>query len=369
MNRPVEKEWTLRRRILGGILGIIFRRDSGRRRLRPEEVGRVLLMRYDRLGDAIVTTPVIETLHRLNDRIEIDVLAGPHNARLLEADRRISRVITWDGSLPSLLKAIRTARRRKYDLVLQLILGKTTNPAIIAGLMSSDGRIVGRGNSYNRRLFDHFVGPPESLHFADQTFGVLLAGIDFERPPTMPDYRIDLPEEICRETGEILAKVGLEPEKWVLLNASAGAEDRSLGFESGARLAAGIAAIAAEKGLRFAISGAPADRQRVSALAEASGGVPLEFPSVLHLCCAVGTARLLVTPDTGPVHIASAVGTPVVAYYSEHDKPEGWSPRGVPSVVVVSRVHRAVESVPIGEILQGVKHLLDRSDSQSGSIS
>lgn len=337
--------------------------------LRPEEIRRVLLMRYDRLGDAIVTTPVIEALRGLNDRVEIDVLAGPHNARLLEADRRIDRVITWDGSLQSLLRSIRVARRRKYDLVLQLILGKTTNPAIIAGLCSSDGRIVGRGNSYNRRLFDHFVGPPESLHFADQTFDVLLAGIDFQRPPTISDYRIDLPEGICRETGNLLRSEGLEPGKWVLLNASAGAEDRSLGIESGRRLASGIAEIAAERGLRFAVSGAPADRDRVHTLATASGGTPLEFPSVLHLCCAVGMARLLVTPDTGPVHIASAVGTPVVAYYSEHDKPEGWSPRGVPSVVVVSRVHGVVETVPIGEILQGAALLLDRSDSQSGSIS
>ena len=348
---------------------MMFRRDTGRRLLRPEEVGRVLLMRYDRLGDAIVTTPVIEALSRLNDRIEIDVLASPHNAALLEADPRISRVISWDGSLTGLVGSIRRARRRKYDLVLQLVLGKTTNPTIIAGLCSSDGRIVGRGNSYNRRLFDHFVGPPESLHFADQTFGVFRAAIDFDTPPEIPEYRIEIPENVRRETADLLAEAGFRDREWVLLNASAGAEDRSFGRESGERLACGVAEIASRRGLRFGISGAPSDRDRVEALAVASGGTPLSFPSVLHLCAAIGSAALLVTPDTGPVHIASAVGTPVVAYYSEHDKPEGWSPRGVPSVVVVSRVHRDVESVPIGEILRGAEELLDRPQAHSGSIS
>jgi len=131
---------------------------------------------------------------RLNDHISIDVIASPHNASLLEADRRISRVISWDGSPLSLPGVVLKARRKKYDLVLQLILGKTTNPAVIAGLCSGRGHIVGRGNSYNRRLFDHFVRGPQSPHFAEQTYSVLLDGVDFSDPPEIPDYHIDLPQ-------------------------------------------------------------------------------------------------------------------------------------------------------------------------------
>lgn len=361
MYRPIEKPWTLRRRIVGGLLGALFRRDRGLPLLRPEEIDRVLLIRYDRLGDAIVSTPLIESLRLLNDRVEIDVLAGPHNAALLRADSRISRVFVWDGGPLRLPGVVRQVRRREYDLVLQLILGKTTNPTIVAGLCSKRGRIVGRGNSYNRRLFDHFVRPPRSLHFADQTWEVLLDAIDFPERPAMPGYRIALPQEVVRETTALLSDEGLETGGWVMLNASAGESHRAFGTDRGAELATELARVAREHRLRIAISGAPADTDLVATMAEASGGVPLRFPSVLHLSCAIREAALLVTPDTGPVHIASALGTPVVAYYSEHDKPEGWSPRGVPHRIVVAPVHGDVETVPVEEIVQGAAELLERS--------
>ncbi len=353
------KKWSPRRRIVGRLLSTLFGRKAHARRLRPKEIKRVLLIRYDRLGDAVVSTPVIETLHRLSSDIEIDVLGSPHNASLLKADHRISQVHVWDGSPGSLFGIIRACRRRSYDLTLQLILNRTTNPAIIAGLATPHGRVVGKGHAYNADLFDHLVtSEPASQHFADQTYAVLLDAIDFgSDPPEPPPYSIDLPERARRETEELIRAAGLEPDRYLLLNASAGAPERSLGVEKGIELAQVLQRICEESGISLAISGSPEEREKVEVIAAGSKGTILPFPSIIHLCCGVATARLLVTPDTGPVHIASATDTPVVAYYSEHDKPEGWGPRGGKSSIVIAAVHGEVKTVNIDEIAQKTREL------------
>ena len=352
------KDWSIRRRVVGGLLGLLFGRPQNRAKLRPEEVNRVLLLRYDRLGDAVVTTPVIEQLWGMHPGIEIDILGSPHNAKLLEADHRVHTVHNWDGATKTLPGTIRACRARNYDLTLQLILNRTTNPAIIAGLCTPRGRVVGKGHLYNRRLFDHMVGERSSLHFADQTFDVLLDGVDFgQEEPTPPPYSIDLPEETKSDVRKILKDLDLEPKKFLLLNGSAGAVDRSLGVENGTKLAQGLQEICEKSGLKLAVSGGPEESAKIKAIAEGSDATMIRFPSILHLCAGIAEAALLVTPDTGPVHIASATGTPVVAYYSEHDKPEGWAPRGVENAVVTTSVHGDVETAPVEEILRHVEKM------------
>ena len=341
--------------MVGGLLGLFFGRPQNRPKLRPEEVHRVLLLRYDRLGDAVVTTPVIEQLWRMHPGIEIDILGSPHNATLLEADHRIHTVHNWDGTTGALPGIIRACRKRRYNLTLQLILNRTTNPAIIASLCTPHGQVVGKGHHYNRRLFNQMVGNRPSFHFADQTFDVLLDGVDFgPEEPTPPPYSIDLPEETKSDVRKILKDLNLQPKKFLLLNGSAGAANRSLGVENGTKLAKGLKEICEKSGLILAISGGPEESAKIEAIAAASAATMIRFPSILHLCAGIAEAALLVTPDTGPVHIASATGTPVVAYYSEHDKPEGWSPRGVANAVVTTSVHGEVETAPVGEILRRV---------------
>ena len=357
------KRWSPRRRLVGRILRLLFGRRRWQKRLAPDEIDRVLLIRYDRLGDAVVTTPVIEALHRLSSSIEIDVLGSRHNASLLEADHRISQVHVWDGSIRTLPGIIHACRRRDYDLTLQLILNRTTNPALIAGLATPHGRVVGKGHSYNATLFDHLVASrPRSDHFADQTYSVLLDAIEpGHLPAEAPPYRIDLPEDVMRATEEIIRSAGLQPGGYLLLNASAGAADRSFGVEKGVELARGLRRVCDESDTLLAISGSPEEREKVEAIAEASGATILRFPSITHLCCGVARSLLLVTPDTGPVHIASATGTPVIAYYSEHDKPEGWGPRGEQDSIVVARDHGVVGSVEVAEIVEKAGEAIQNS--------
>ena len=98
MNRSVPKKKPLPKRIAGAILRLLASRPQGRPKLKPDDIRRILLIRYDRLGDMVITTPLIESLSRIAPQAEIDVLASWRNAALIEGDPRIHQVFRWDGS-------------------------------------------------------------------------------------------------------------------------------------------------------------------------------------------------------------------------------------------------------------------------------
>lgn len=382
MNNPIEKDretlieestvpppdvdatrpWSLRRRIVGRILKLFFGRPPEQPKLKPEELRRVLLIRHDRLGDYIITTPIIETLKRIAPQAEIDVLGSNVNAEVIRSDSRISNLINWGSSFSDHLKAIRECRRRDYDATFQLVTRHTTVPIIAAGLSTPRGRVVGRGHTYNRWLFDHRLTRFPSKHLAEQTYAIFTCGIDFgETPPPISPYSFTLDAKLVEETGKELKEMGLEPDNFILLNLSASEAYRTLKSKRAIKLVRMLKERFSDQGLTIAVTGAPDEKERIEHVARESGAAVMGFPSIMKAAAGISKARILISPDTGSVHIASAVGTPVVAYYAEFLKPAMWGPQGVPHRIVIAQVHDESDSISLEEIVESVEELLNET--------
>lgn len=356
MNTTSATNWSLRRRLVGKILSTLFGRPPKRPKLQPKDVHRILLFRHDRLGDYVVTTPLIEAIRTHLPEATIDVLASPVNAEFIRQDPRINDVIVWKKSLSERLRAIRECRRRNYDLTLQLVTRHTTTPAILASLCTPNGRVVGRGHSYNNGLFDHLARRTDD-HMAEQTFYIFADALDFGEEIPMPHYALPLDPELERATISMLRENGLEQERYILLNLSASESYRALGTEKSIELARKLREHFEPLGIQIALMGAPEDNEKVRTVAEESGGTAIRFPSVRAVASGIHHAALLISPDTGPVHFASAVGTPVVAYYAEHGKPSKWRPLGVPNRVVLTRIDKSGEDVDVDEVIAAAEAL------------
>lgn len=352
-----DKRWSLRRRIAGGILKLLFGRPPARPKLKPEELRRVLLLRHDRLGDYIITTPIVEAIRRIAPQAEIEVLGSRFNANIMRNDPRINRVIVMGESLKDQLRAIRECRERDYDLALQLVTRHTTKPAILASLCTPRGQVIGRGHSYNRGIFDHLARRTND-HLAVQTFIMFEDALDFGGAPVeMPPYSIHLDPELVRTTTEELNAMGLEEKNYILLNLSASEAYRTLGEKKSIEVARRLLDEFGPLGRKVAVTGAPDEMEMIERVAEKSGAQLAMFPSIMKAMVAIRNAWMLISPDTGSVHIASAVGTPVVAYYGEFEKPSKWKPRGVPHRIVVTRVHSQGSRVDIVELMNAVREL------------
>lgn len=356
------KQWSLRRRIAGGVLKLLFGRPPQRPRLKPQELRRVLLIRHDRLGDYIITTPIVEAIRQRAPQAEIDVLGSPVNAEIIRNDPRIHELIIWGKTWREQIAAIRRCRERDYDLTLQLITRHTTNPAILASLCTPRGQTVGRGHSYNRGIFD-YLARRTGEHLAAQTFVIFEDALDFGgQMVEMPSYSIRLDPEIEHSTTEELRQMGFAEGSYLLFNLSASEAYRTLGTRKSVEVARRLIERYAPQGLTVAVTGAPGEREMIETVARESGARVQMFPSILKAIVAVRHARMLISPDTGSVHIASAVGTPVVAYYGEFEKPSRWRPVGVPHRVVVTRVQNHGERVDINELMEAVEGLMEETE-------
>lgn len=358
MSTQTDGNWSLRRRIVGKLLAILFGRPPQRPKLKPSELRRVLLIRNDRLGDYVVTTPVVAALREYAPQATIDVLGSPVNERFIRDDPRINDVIVWKPGLLDRLRTIRDCRRRNYDLTLQLVTRHTTLPAILSSLLTPNGQNVGRTHSYNRGMYDHAARRTDE-HMANQTYNVFADALDFGgTEPPIPPYHLHIEPEIERETLKDLQGLGLEHRSFILINLSASESYRILKSERAAELARRLRERYEPEGLKVALAGAPEDREMIERVAADSGAVVVRFPSMKALIAGIGHARLIVTPDTGPVHMASAVGTPVVAYYTEWVKPHKWAPQFVPYRVVLADIEKQSDTISLNQILDYTESLL-----------
>ena len=80
----------------------------------------------------------------------------------------------------------------------------------------------------------------------------------------------------------------------------------------------------------------------------------VRFDDLYDLSCWLGTARLYIGNDSGPTHLAAAVGTPVVALFGESD-PAVWSPRG-PHVRIAAAA--AMHEISVHEVLRLIADML-----------
>ncbi|MEP7218603.1 MAG: glycosyltransferase family 9 protein [Bacteroidota bacterium] len=328
--------------------------EQGLPKLRPEELRRVLLIRYDRLGDMVITTPFLSALKDLAPDVEIDILASPANKVLVDRDPRVHQVIVWENSAAGRLRAIRECRRRNYDAVFQLILGRTTLPALLARLLAPRGRLIGKSTTGHDFLMHHATPSAADGHFSDRTLSLLWEGLQLDAPLPNYPYALHIPESDRQSAESELARHDLLGRPFILLNISASASIRELTGEQNIELARGLAAL----GYPVGITGAPVARELVAEIAAAAGGYPLSFRSLLSAAAGMAHAKMVVTPDTGTVHVASAAGVPTVVMYWRMGHPGGWAPRGVPYRIVQAERGELLRDIDTADVVNAAADLL-----------
>jgi ADP-heptose:LPS heptosyltransferase len=347
------------RRVLLRLLGFVAGRRQGLPKLKPSELRRVLLVRYDRLGDMVITTPLLSALKQIAPQAEIDILASEANASLVRDDPRVGRIFVWGGSLRQRLEVIHQCRRQRYDAVFQLILARTTLPSILSGLLAPHGRVIGKSAPYHELLMNHSAALGDE-HFSERTLSLLPVGVDLDgiSLPEFP-YSLTITDEERDRAGKRLAEAGLHPHEFILLNISAGSTQRELSDRQNVMLASRLAAL----GHDVLISASPDACERADRIAKQAGSrvASLQFASLREAIAAMGESLLVVTPDTGVVHMAAAVGAPIVAMFSCTGHPTGWSPRGVSFRVVQASHGETLREIEIEEVVAAAGELLERT--------
>jgi len=282
---------------------------------------RVLIVRLSALGDVLTGLHALSTLRARDSSTFIGWLVEDRFANLLEGHPQLDRVHVYPRKhkrrIPAFLKEL---RRERYDLALDLQ-GNLKSGALtwLSGARRSAGLDRPFSREGNHLLLDELVAPPPG-HRVDG----YLALIDSVCGPG-PHATGFLPAQPS-EQGAIVLHPGVSRfgafKRWPPEHFA------ELGDRLERRLEAPV--------LLTAGPGEHEDALEVQRLMQRPARIA-ETPSLRDLVNLLAGARLVVAADTGPAHIAAAVGAPTLTLFGPKD-PDIMAPRGSRAGAVSARV-------------------------------
>ena len=329
----------------------------------------ILIIRRDNIGDLVCTTPLISALRRRYPQAHIAALLNTYNRQVLEghpdldelyayakAKHRLpgqSRIaVYWDR-----FALMRKLRARRYDYVLlasphpgasESRLARWIAPAHVAGYADAAG-LVDLALPRDATTARHEV---EDVYRLAQLFGI-------EGAPGKLSMAVD-----ADARARASAALGARPPGRKLVALHISARKPSQRWPAG-RYAELIKALGEEADLLLLWSpGAadhpqhPGDDAKAQAVADAAGNLPLTaYPTqeLRDLAAALSLADYVICSDGGAMHIAAALGKPILCFFGDSDATR-WHPWGVPYRLLQPESRDAVD-ISLKAALQAFREL------------
>ena len=295
---------------------------------------KILIVRTDRIGDVLLSTPVIKALRESYPDAHIAMMIGPYTKDIVDGNPYLDEVIIYD-------KDVRHKSWKASRLFARNLKAKRFDLAII---LHPTNRV---------HLVTFFAGIPRRVGY-DYKLGFLLTERikhtkQFGRKHEL-EYNLDVVRAlgIVPKDKHVYMPIKPESEKWVdetLAHYGVTSADKLLAVHPGAsciskiwpveRFAEAADRLREKYGFKVLIVGGPKDRETTHALAEAMYEPGFDLggrTSISELASLLKRCRLFISNDSGPVHIASAVGTPVISIFGRSQaglSPRRWGPLGL----------------------------------------
>jgi heptosyltransferase I len=278
---------------------------------------KILLVRLGALGDIVHGLPVAAALRDRYPDAQIDWLVDAKHAAVLDLVPVISRRVVVDSRRwGASFGAVRALRRERYDAAVDLQ-GLVKSAAFAR--MSGAARVIGFARAHLREklaagFYSEACDPGNVTHVIDKNLSVLaLFGIAERRR----QFPIAVPESAAVEpVVERARRAGLRG--YALINPGAAWPNKRW---PPARYGEVASALATRHGLLPVVLWGPGEQAIATSVVEASNGIAVTAAptGIGDLLALARGARLMVSGDTGPLHLAAAVGTPVVALFGPTD--------------------------------------------------
>jgi len=294
---------------------------------------RVLVVRLDSLGDVVLMGPAVRAVADggADGAAEVWMLCGPQGAPAARLLPGVHRVLVWDcpwisNPAPPVTTAHLDRLRglidqcRPDEALLLTSFHQSPLPLALILRLAGVGTLTGASTDYAGALLDTRLRPGEDLQ-EDQPEArralQIAAAAGFTLPPSDSGRLRLLP------TPDTAALTG--PEPYVAVHPGAAVPARAWSAEhyrEAVRLLAG-------QGIRSVVTGAPAERDLTAGVAGEHGldlGGRTDLPTLAGV---LAGAAVVISANTGPAHVAAAVGSPVVSLFAPVVPAIRWAPYGV----------------------------------------
>ena len=287
---------------------------------------RALVVQTSFIGDTVLTTPLIA---RLAERSLVDVVVTPASAPLLANNPAVRELIVYDKrgtdrGVGGFVRLGRRLRQRRYATA-YFAQGSMRSGAL--GIAAGISSRVGFETSAGKLLYTKRVPYFENEHHASRL--LRLAGGD-ESSASPPQPRLYPGEAERAAVDRLLRDSGWSGEPLIALAPGSVWATKRWPYYS--ELAG-----EGELNARIAIIGSTADAELAAAIERVAGSRTIDATGKLSLLASaelIGRATVLVTNDSAPLHLASAMGTPTVAVFGPTVLEFGFGPLAARSIVL-----------------------------------
>ncbi len=309
---------------------------------------KVLLLRNDRIGDMIVSTALLRSIHDAHPTLQLDVLASPLNADVIAHEPAVHAIVRFDRRAARSWWALwRHLRRTRYDAVIDpMIFTQSLTTLLMMLAVGARWRVgVPKPHLSDTYALPARAGDPRA-HHVDHL--AELAGPFGIAPADATTLHLEL---TATEREEALAAWG--PGRRLLVNVSAGKAFRAWPDARYAEVARHLRAVVPDA--QVVLLHGPGEGARAAAMADASLARPLSRTLRFALAM-VGTAEFVLTPDTSIVHAASAFRVPTVTLFTR-DQAFRWHLYRAPGRDVVTDIP-TLQGISTAEVIAAVDAVL-----------
>jgi len=301
---------------------------------------RILVTRTDRIGDVVLSTPVLRALRTAYPCAYLAMLVRPYTRAVVEGNPYVDDVIAYDKkecdrNVFRFFSFIRSLRQKRFDCAIVL---HPTNRDHLIVFLSGIKRRIGYGRKLGFLLTDRLAHDKQLGQKHESDYALDMArwlGIE----PQEKEFFVPTDSRAERWAGDFLRAAGVKAdERVVVINPGASCQSKIWPPERYARVADALA----RQGHKIVVLSGPdkldisTARLVISHMQERAIDCIAKAP-IPETASLFRQSSLVISADTGPMHVASAVGVPVIAIFGRNQpgiSPRRWGPVGDKSVVL-----------------------------------
>lgn len=279
-------------------------------------IRKLLITRYDRIGDMVLTFPLIEILKRHNPQLQIDIYASDANCVLAQNNKHIDKVyVNTKHSKINAFMTLWRLRRNNYDLAIDMYENRLSNTIIRLNIINAKQTIGldkyrkhGFSNQDLENFYTAIYGKDKTKHIIEKNLEVL----DFFNI-TDKNYTGEL--FIPHEYEDFYTQYTDPSKKNIVLNTEGSEKERTLNIEQITEILQGLDLTCVNVIL-------PATQKHYEFLKKNLTEQKLTIVKVFSIYQTISLIKnsdLVISPDTSIIHFASMLNKKIIGIYSANE--------------------------------------------------
>ncbi len=308
----------------------------------PESIKKILVFKLDHIGDVLMTTPALKALKSRYPDASLTVVVGSWSKGILKDNLDISEILLYDAywfnrnidrkfNIKKTLDFIKELRKKRFDMFYSL---RGDFMGILMGSLLRIPVRVGFNNGGGGFFLTHPITPIENIHQVEQFLNAIKVNCLRHKYSTMASgtdkkMRVAISEAERKFTSAFIEKYSSKNENFIGFHIGAGYPSKLWIPEKYGIL---IKRLHDEFGIHAILVGGEEDRaivKRIESVIRDTDSIDcIGIANIKETAALIEKCNLFIGNDSAPVHIAAAIGIPVIVIFSAANNPVGWKPFG-----------------------------------------